>query len=1599
MAKSTPKRRTKKTMNRKLKRTIRKSLAAVLMMTAIIVAAIPVPDVAADPASGATPFAPLPGPAYPTTLTDIPMTPSLALPTGATVYPAYIIRQLSDGTWQLDWQFKFFITTMPDGSSKGVISKYNSTYQSPTVNLPTNVTYEYYKIPENSSDPGASGKTGYKDYYATENATKKEVTTKPGEGDSPFLEKYFNADYLNYVEAYKQYEIDHKAWEDAGKTGTEPQVPSLSKTVGELTDDQKSEYYCDADTGLTGKGYKMQRVLDVEATGASSTNIYSYVPRGAAGGSNDAQGFYKTKDSSIIAIGDKAFEGTKNVQVLTLPTEIKYIGDEAFMDSFIQSVMFANVENIGNRAFKGCSQLTKIDLQAGTSQIGTEAFYGSGVTEAILPYSVKVIAPGSFANCAKLQTVDLSKLGTDPCAIGAYAFFNDIGLNNVNFGDITNVNIREMGEGAFAVTTGVLGNMTQFNYPQGISEQANLGDYTLSGRTNLTQVVMPSNYGAGTAVTVPIGTFKDCVNLNSVEFPANGSGSCGLASYDATLFQDVINPDFYVKGPELDRTSAVAAPRKSTWAAKTRVSETVPYVYTKNGVDYYEVSDGKYLLQINANGELTHCDLIDKTSTEDINLTIPSKVGNIKVTAIADGCFADEVKNNLKTLTIADDSIASIADHVFQGCPKLEKVTIGNSVSAIGAGAFQGCKKLTEVTFHTPTAGLTIGEKAFETTSGSLTFCGDIVPGYAPFEWATDPKNVIDTKTSKRVCYKGSAPANLTVMRDNKTNLVTLVDYPFYENIDEDNKKYCEEQHKYYQTKFPTTYKNLSYSIQDKYYKQYIEGIQPVEDWDIVNEYELAIVEATRNLVVPAGIQSVDAKGFLLASENAANIFYIGGTFGTGKELKRDLYTKDDLTVGKDIHAGLFSGNYAEYVNAKSPEEKAKEKVIKGNDRLISVLLTDVTSLPDYAFDSCENLEKVTLGEKCTDVGTAPFTGCTKLTEVVGNSTYTGANGILYSKNADGSMNIVEGLSARGSDLLKPSTLNVDTDPLLAQVTTIAVGAFEDCDALTKVDLSAAAKLQTIPENCFHNADGITSVILPDSVNKIDKGAFTGTSKAPTVTIPGKEVLIDNDAFEHGQGTIRTYKGSAADKYGKKFNIDVEIIGDKYLVSFLDYDGKELCPDQHVESGKDATPPADPVRGGYKFDGWSQSYKNITKDTTIIAKYTATGSGFKVFFTDYDGRELCPVQVVDAGRNAVPPASPTRKGYTFDGWSKSYANITADTTIVAKYKSDGTNPGDNNGNNNNNNNNNKDNTRTYNVKVIGGSGSGSYKPGTIVSIHAFAVSDGRVFYMWSTPSNGVGFTGVQTASTTFTMPNNDVVVTANYGGPQTASSNNSVDNKPGNNNTISGNGGNNNGTNNGGNNSTNHNNTNGTVISITKPGFSNTNVASALVNGSTDNYIVKVMEDANAQAAMEAALLADNETLENIKYFPMDISLYDATGAVKITDTSGISIDITLPIPDELKQYAGNNKVATIAEDGSLEKLKPTFKTIDGVPCVLFPAPHLSPYAIYVDTANLTAGTTDDSPQTGDGIHPKWFLVLGLVCISGILFIKRDKTTGKIRTA
>lgn len=1568
----------------------------------------------------------------------------------SSVLYGYSVVRLSNG-YYLNWQYKYYL----EGTT-GVLCDYNDDFavevQTLSLRLPTgyitvdpSVVNEYFQ----TGDGSQAQKIEYTKDYSNE-------TTD----DYAKFDKYYNAEFAKWREtcaeyerdletyktALKKYQDDLAAW-DSDPTGNKPVAPTAPTVPAAcqfypsgLIDSLRRQYYCDYELeyngqkGIKGLGqFSLVAVQDARNGAIEDTYLIQAVDSETASDEItkylDTNYFLCTGISPhlITAIGDYAFNNVRNIETMNMPDEIAYVGDYAFYNSFIKHVNLSNVKKVGNAAFMS-TQLESVNLGTGLTEIGAEAFANnSKLTSVEFPVTINSIGNGAFSGCLSLGAIDFSTINSE-FDIGQFAFYDCQSLSQVTFPDgVTNKKLQSIGIGAFSVERGSTSDAElSIVFPSNLKD---LPDFLFAGRSNLQSVTFPASYGSSApGKSVPKNMFLGCTNLSSITFP----DSCLYVTYESENYEfyDVQNPDFYVQGPAyMSNRIDEAMPRKATWYERTYVNDFVPYRFILEGQECYEAgsSDNAYILTVDSNGTLIKCIKAPGNDKQKIDLIIPEKVGANKVVSVVEDCFKD-IKDNIYSVTVEDNSISEIGSRAFKGCSNLSKVEIGNSVERIGDEAFSNCPKLKLVTFHTPSSGysnFTIGNNAFETKSTELTFHGDINKDYAPFSWAMQADNYVDEQTGVRVCYE--SPTNLKVMYDqNQNGEITLIDYPKYAELDKVHEEHNDKMEEYYTQIFGSSvseydsYRERFLELWDKLDEedQTIDGVLTSDNikklynsdeygpwidkdfiektkwdkstregsgttsgngdttgdssanavsivsqmlpkmvvsaaeekpdpyfthypysilynakgesnkiWQTLTPEEIAWVDACLNIVVPEEVTSVDVYTFIngtgTTNFNRNNV----STYLINNKNSYTMYNKVDAL--SQVVGGLFSGEYDDGLT------ESDETYKKGNDYVQTITLLGVKSLPDYCFDSCENLYAVILGDQCTDVGTAPFRGCISLTSVDANDNYFVCdNGILYEKLGDSKYRIIECLASRG-DVVGQPLVSSANDSLIPYISEIDEGAFQNCDGITYVDLEDSLFLEEIPEDAFRECKNLAYVILPESVNSIQDHAFAGNERID-VTIPGKEVFIATSAFEpRSTVNIRTYLDTSAYEYGKYYGQTVTLIGDTYRVVFLDYDGTQIGETQYIEDGKNATPPADPVRTGYTFTGWSGSYNGITQDTILVAQYQAEGSG-------------------SGGSGGSGSGSGGSGGSGSSGSSSS----------------DG----------------------KYVLTVIGGTGSGSYAAGTNIIISANTPPKGKTFYNW-TMSTTMSIVSSRSAATTVTMPASNATVTANYidsGSSYLTVSTNEV--QPLKKNTVSGNTTTNNKTNNV------VTKTDGTKVSITKPGISNRDLAAAKVNGSTDNFIVKISESALATEEVQKALLAKYGSLDSIRYVAMDISLYDSTGTTQITDTTGLTVDVTIPIPDELIAYAGNNKAGAVS-NGVLEDLTPKFTTIDGVACVTFRATHFSPYTIYVDVNNMSSGNLDETPKTGDGIAPKWVLSIGLAAISILLFMKKEKAPVRKKTA
>ncbi|MBP5553496.1 MAG: leucine-rich repeat protein [Lachnospiraceae bacterium] len=508
------------------------------------------------------------------------------------------------------------------------------------------------------------------------------------------------------------------------------------------------------------------------------------------------------------------------------------------------------------------------------------------------------------------------------------------------------------------------------------------------------------------------------------------------------------------------------------------------------------------------------------------------------------------------------------------------------------------------------------------------------------------------------------------------------------------------------------------------------------------------------------------------------------------------------------------------------------------------------------------------------------------------------------------------------------------------------------------------------------------------------KTGYTFKSWSPVDPRNSNEFALTDVNFSSTDSSVIVfrafYQADNGNGGGGGGNVNPEV---KRIAKYYMADGTTLY--QQVELRDGDTAPNLAIPTGYTGYEWSPkpSETVMNSDKTFIlvpSEGNNNGSATSYTATYYytDGVTVYQTLTLEAG--ATPPDLMMPAGYKQCMWSPSPSSVTIDKnirfTMVSNPNYVDPSPSPSN-----------DPNYTgpyYTLTVVNGSGSGSYKPGAQVIIQANDAKTGQQFSSWTVSPTNVPIASKVMSATVLTMPSENVTVTANFVASTSGNNNN------GSNGSGSGGNGGNNGNTNYWPSTGNVARSSGTTVVIEKNGLSNTGVVSATVNGSTDNFTIKITQSQTAERQILDALLKKYGTVDNLIYFPMDISLYDAAGTTQIHDTSGLTITITLPLPDSMIQYAANNKVAVVT-NGEIDGLNARFTTINGVPCVTFTCTHFSPYVIYVNTVELTSGSDgsggygtgnlDNTPKTADFIHPKWFVSIALFAISIVLFLMKDK--------
>ena len=414
--------------------------------------------------------------------------------------------------------------------------------------------------------------------------------------------------------------------------------------------------------------------------------------------------------AGVTDIGDGAFRYCSGLPRITIPDNVRRIGDFAF-DSCtgLTAVVIGNgVTDVGYGAFSFCSALFDMTIGSNVINIANYTFYGCTnlANLTILNSEMSGFQAYRLFDGGPIYSLTNVVIGAGVNTIGEAAFWPCFGLKSVTIPD----SVTSIGESAFEDCT----SLTSVTLPANI---ANIGAYAFAFCESLTNITVdPGNmnycsvdgvlynkemteilqYPGGRAgcysirngvINIGTGAFINCVNLTDVSIPDS------VAYIGEAAFNRCFSLNCYFKGN---------APAFGSWTFYGADNVTVFYCPGTTGWDATFDGVPAVLLPYTytADGDTVTITAYAGTNAVEV---IPSSIEGKPVTVIGDYAFFN--CTTLAGVTIPD-GVTSIGDSGFENCTGLTSVLIPNSVTNIGASAFENCTSLAGIALPAGVTGI-----------------------------------------------------------------------------------------------------------------------------------------------------------------------------------------------------------------------------------------------------------------------------------------------------------------------------------------------------------------------------------------------------------------------------------------------------------------------------------------------------------------------------------------------------------------------------------------------------------------------------------------------------------------------------------------------------------------------------------------------------------------------------------------------------------------------------------------------------------------------------------------------------------------------------
>ena len=600
--------------------------------------------------------------------------------------------------------------------------------------------------------------------------------------------------------------------------------------------------------------------------------------------------------------------------------------------------------------------------------------------------------------------------------------------------------------------------------------------------------------------------------------------------------------------------------------------------------------------------------------------------------------------NSIRTVSISN-GVTSIGHYAFSYCKSLTSVTIPNSVTDIGNFAFGDCKSLTSITIPDSVTDIGIGAFDYCTSLTSITIPDSVAfIGFLAFDNCTSLTTVTMNSSLAEKCK------NYDVFADCPSSLkINYSDINFTYN-----------------------------SGGNGTVTGYVPGSDPTTVYLTLTP-DTGYVVNTVTVTDSTGITTInpDSSGnysFPLPSGDATvdATFIKGGYCGDpnvngGKDVTWTLDDAGLLTISGTCAMADYdwSGNYSPFY--------------QNTDIKNVIICSGITSIGDYAFDTCTSLESITIPDSVTSIGDWAFVDCTSLTGITIPDSVTSIGDSAFM-----------GCTSLTSITIPDSVQDID------------VYAFLNCTSLTDVTMSKTLYVNLVQNNKLGDVFyGITlpsihvryTVDYKSNGNGTISGTTTqsfGTDQIELTIQPDSNYELDkiewSDGTNSGVLTESNGKYTMPDTEAGAVTLTATFKLDQKTVTFKNEDGTVLqsgavdCGTNPTYTG--TTPAkAEDDKYTYTFAGWSDGSKTygptdtlpvVTDDATYTAVFDSTVKQYTIKFVDEDGSVL-QAGNFDYGTTPVyTGTTPTKSEdddytYTFAGWAPAVTSVTGNATYTATF--------------------------------------------------------------------------------------------------------------------------------------------------------------------------------------------------------------------------------------------------------------------------------------------------------------------------------------------